>query len=85
MRSVASHLPDVGLQRLRFERARRGWTQAALARAAGLSQPLVCLIESGRYDPTPDELTTLADALGIQPPQVLLKEIIVVDPEEVGA
>ena len=71
------------MTRLKFERIKRGWTQTTLAHLAKLPQPVICLIETGRQNPTTDELNALGQAFGIAPPSVLLKEVTVVDPDEV--
>ena len=49
-----------------LERRRRGWSQAELARRAGLNATTVCLIESGRFHPYPVQLQKLARALGFR-------------------
>lgn len=71
--------------RLKFERIKRGWSQTTLAYLAKLPQPLICLIETKRQNPTTDELDALSRALGIAPPRVLLKAVTVRDPEELEA
>ena len=45
-------------------RRRRGLTQAALARAAGTSQPVISAYEAGRRDPTYGTLHRLIRATG---------------------
>ncbi len=45
-------------------RRRRGLTQAALARAAGTSQPVISAYEAGRRDPTYGTLRRLVKAAG---------------------
>src|SRR5688572_8320705 len=49
---------------LRTVRRRRGLTQAALARAAGTSQPVISAYEAGRRDPTHGTLRKLVAAAG---------------------
>jgi transcriptional regulator with XRE-family HTH domain len=49
---------------LRNVRHRRGLTQAALARAAGTSQPVISAYEAGRRDPTIGTLQRLVAAAG---------------------
>jgi transcriptional regulator with XRE-family HTH domain len=49
---------------IRLVRRRRGLTQAALARAAGTSQPVVSAYEAGRRDPTYGTLRRLIAAAG---------------------
>ena len=68
--------------RLKFERIKRGWTQTTLAYLAQLPQPVICLIETGRQNPTTDELDALGRTFGIAPPSVLLKKVTVQDPDE---
>ena len=70
------------MNRLKFERIKRGWSQTTLAYLAKLPQPVICLIETGRQNPTAAELDALGHAFGIAPPSVLLKEVTVVDPDE---
>src|SRR5687768_4002738 len=49
---------------IRTVRRRRGLTQAALARAAGTSQPVISAYEAGRRDPTIGTLRKLVGAAG---------------------
>lgn len=49
---------------LRAVRRRRGLTQAALARGAGTSQPVISAYEAGRRDPTFGTLQRLIAAAG---------------------
>jgi len=49
---------------LRSVRRRRGLTQAALARSAGTSQPVISAYEAGRRDPTVGTLRRLVAAAG---------------------
>ena len=49
---------------IRTVRRRRGLTQAALARAAGTSQPVISAYEAGRRDPTHGMLRKLVAAAG---------------------
>ena len=51
--------------KLTLERTLRGWTQAELARRAGLHPSTVCQIEKGRFRPYPSQLTKLARALQV--------------------
>jgi transcriptional regulator with XRE-family HTH domain len=68
--------------RLKFERNRRGWSQATLGTLSHHSQSEISLFESGDLIPRPDDLERLARALGITPPHVLMKPVAVEDPEE---
>jgi predicted transcriptional regulator len=66
--------------RLKYERVNRQLSQQMLAYMAKLPQPLICLIETGRQNPTTDELAALGRALGIAPPELLLQEVVVPEP-----
>jgi transcriptional regulator with XRE-family HTH domain len=46
-------------------RRQRGWSQAELARRAGMHNSTVCQIESARLRPYPRQLAALATALGV--------------------
>jgi transcriptional regulator with XRE-family HTH domain len=50
---------------LKFERMRRGWSQAELARRADMNPSTVGLIESGRFLPYESQLAKLTKALGL--------------------
>jgi transcriptional regulator with XRE-family HTH domain len=52
------------------ERSRRGWSQAELARRAGMNASTVGLIESGRLLPYESQLLKLGRALGIPDAEV---------------
>lgn len=49
---------------LRDARVRRGWSQAALARRAHISEGALACYETGHRSPSLDALTAWADALG---------------------
>ena len=51
---------------LRAVRDQRGWSQAQLARAAGLSRGNVCDYESGRTSPTVSTLSRILASVGLQ-------------------
>jgi transcriptional regulator with XRE-family HTH domain len=68
--------------RLKFERHKRGWSQTDLGMRANISQDDISAIERGRLNPTSAELQRLADAFRIYPPPVLMKSVVVKDPEE---
>lgn len=53
-------------QAIRQQRETRGMTQAALARAAGLTRPRLSLIERGSANPSLSSILRLAQALGLQ-------------------
>lgn len=56
--------------RVRVQRCQRGWSQAELARRAGLCQPNVSLYERGKVFPDPPTLERLATAFGVSPGEV---------------
>ncbi|CAJ0809046.1 hypothetical protein LMG19083_04830 [Ralstonia psammae] len=66
---VASHPPDAALSRfpqlLRFWRTRRGYSQLALALAAGVSQRHVSFLESARAAPSRNMILQLAEELNV--------------------
>jgi transcriptional regulator with XRE-family HTH domain len=47
-------------------RVQKGLSQTALARLAGVSQPVIARIESGEHSPTIETLIKLANALDIE-------------------
>jgi ribosome-binding protein aMBF1 (putative translation factor) len=51
---------------VRMLREERGWSQAQLARAAGMTQSAVARFEAGGTVPTLPVLGRLADALGVE-------------------
>lgn len=51
------------VRRLRLEREQQGRSMSAVARAAGISQSIVSLIEHDLRSPTLETLLRLADAL----------------------
>jgi transcriptional regulator with XRE-family HTH domain len=55
-------------QRVRTVRAERGWSQARLAEAAGVSENTVLSIEKGRLATQPTKLRAVLDALGLATP-----------------
>jgi transcriptional regulator with XRE-family HTH domain len=57
--------------RVRLFRGERGWTQAQLARKAGLSAATVSRIERGDERPLGRTATALARALGVEPDRLL--------------
>jgi transcriptional regulator with XRE-family HTH domain len=68
--------------RLRYERESQGYTQVTLGEAAGLSSGVISGIESGRINPTQDQLDKLARVLRITPSHVLLKDVVVLPDDE---
>lgn len=59
--------------RLRHIRISKAISQAALAKAAGLSAPSLCKIENGRQ-PRLSTIRALADALGVQVSDIAVLE-----------
>jgi transcriptional regulator with XRE-family HTH domain len=60
--------------RLRWERLRRGWTQAQLATRAEMTTPDISRIETGRLVPYPKQLIRMGRVLKVDP-STLLDEI----------
>ncbi len=54
-------------ERLRRARERRVWSQADLAREAGVTKLAILRIENGQAQPRPSTLRALAAALGVEP------------------
>ncbi len=61
--------------RLRFETARRGWSHADLARAAGVSAPTITTAMSGRPI-SAETLRKIALALSVSPPLAGIDELL---------
>jgi transcriptional regulator with XRE-family HTH domain len=51
---------------LRYARRRAGLTQRRLAERAGIAQPAIARIESGRVSPTADTMDRLIEACGLR-------------------
>ena len=64
------------MTRLKLERLARGFSQHAVAAATHIAQPHVSLIETGRLNPTTEELARLAQLFKVAPHE-LLKEVVV--------
>lgn len=56
---------------MRMARFHRGWSQEALALAAGLNRSFIGTIERGECSTTLDTLDKIAHALGLEPYQLL--------------
>jgi transcriptional regulator with XRE-family HTH domain len=69
------------LLRLKFERIARNLSQNDLANQTGLKQSDISSIERRRLNPTPMELAKLANALLVNPPDVLMTEVELKTPE----
>lgn len=50
----------------RFERKSKLYSQRSLAASTGISQPVLCRIESGRRPASADEALAIAFALGVR-------------------
>lgn len=75
-------VPDDCASRLLYRRCLRGWSQSDLARAAGLPQSLVSLLETGQREGAriqAGRLLALAQALGITVEYLLLGDAPRVD------
>lgn len=64
MESSEEQLSDIG-QRVRAARDARGWSQARLAKEAGVSPNTVLSIENGKRPPRPGKLAAVLNTLGI--------------------
>lgn len=64
----------VRLTQLERRRLEKGWTQSQLAKAAGLSQRTVSLLERGKRQPRPGNIALLASALGCLPKDLMEPE-----------
>lgn len=63
------------LTRLRAERLLRGWSARELGLIAGIDAREISRFETGRAVPYRGQLARLAEALGVEPPDVLLESI----------
>jgi len=52
-------------------RAKAGMTQAELASRAGIDEATIAALEQGQYKPEPQELSQLAEALGVDELELL--------------
>jgi transcriptional regulator with XRE-family HTH domain len=64
----------VDTEKLRHLRRERALSQRDLARAAGVGLDAVNRIETGRRDALPSTLRKLADALGVEPRELMKGE-----------
>jgi transcriptional regulator with XRE-family HTH domain len=80
--------------RLRYERHRRGWSQDYVVQRAAhyqvegarpLTQTNLSMFETDRMKPTAGELETLALIYDVRPKEILMKPLVVRDPEEEAA
>jgi transcriptional regulator with XRE-family HTH domain len=66
--------PRVDAERLRTLRRSRDWTQADLARRAGVSLKVVQAAEQGRTQPRPETLRKVARVLEVEVGDLFVKE-----------
>jgi ribosome-binding protein aMBF1 (putative translation factor) len=70
------------MNRIEFERRKRGWQQTLLAAKVGRTQAVIACAEGGEV--CDETLQRLAQVLAVFPPRVLLREVrIIPEPEEV--
>lgn len=50
---------------MQLERSRRGWTQSYVAQKAGITRPMVVMLETGKRKPSYDVLVRLEDLFGM--------------------
>jgi transcriptional regulator with XRE-family HTH domain len=74
----------VKLLRAKYERILHGWSQLHVGVRAGVPQPQVGLIETGRLIPTPDQEARLTSALHL-PPGTLLTPVTILDEAQMEA
>jgi transcriptional regulator with XRE-family HTH domain len=53
-------------EQIRAARKNKGWTQAQLAEAAGITQSMLSMVESGAAEPSSGTLRRIATALGLE-------------------
>lgn len=63
------------MNRLKFERINRHLSQEKLAWLAQVPEPVISLIETGTWNPTPEHLAAIARVLHIDP-ELLLQEFV---------
>lgn len=64
---MSDSLREAGLANLRADIARRGWSQADLARACGLTPHMVSLMMTGNRNGSVASHARIAEALGADP------------------
>lgn len=73
--SRASNMASmIKLPRLRAARERAALSQGELAKKAGVSRVTIVRIEGGLDDPYPKTVRKIADALGVQPFELMAAE-----------
>jgi transcriptional regulator with XRE-family HTH domain len=74
MQSMQILADDTIGQRIRRARRRKGWTQAELGLRSGLRESVICKYELGYHIPNPENLSRIADALGVSVDYLLGRE-----------
>lgn len=62
---MGSSFPPLSIEKLVAARQRKGWLQADLVRASGVTDGHLSQIENGQRRPRPSTIRKLADALGV--------------------
>lgn len=60
--------------KLRQVRRKHAWSQRDLARESGISQDTITRLETGQREAQPRTLRRLADALGVEPKELMKGE-----------
>lgn len=61
-------------ERVKAARLKRGWTQAELSERLDWHQPVLCDLEKGRHAATLETVQKIANALGVQPSDLMGEE-----------
>lgn len=69
------------------QRRQHGWSQAELARAAGVHQTMISKVEAGQICPSTEVAQAIASALGVQVKDVFTVALVevIVSPEPAHA
>lgn len=62
-----------------YRRRQRGLRQGDLGRIVRIGQSWISLLEQGRWTPTDDQLTRIAQELGLSPDEVLKPVVATID------
>lgn len=65
---------EVDGMKLRQVRRKHAWSQRDLARESGISQDTITRLETGQREAQPRTLRRLADALGVEPKELMKGE-----------
>lgn len=63
--------------RITYERVARRMTLAQLAELAGITSAHLCNVEQGYATPSSRVLVAMAQALGVTPPEALLRPVVI--------